>query len=343
MQVLQWAIDHPGEIERGVLVCASARLTAQNIAFSAVARASIMADEHFAGGDYYETGARPDVGLAVARMLAHITYVSEELVGQKFGRSRRSDRPTFDDRLRGRELPRPPGRELPRALRREHLPLPDPRHGLLRPVRGRGEPRCARLRSLRCTRTSSSSRSTPTGASRRQATDSIVALDAAGGDASCTEIASPHGHDSFLLPVPAYHEAVRSSSKRSRVCRRLPDEHAPRAIGPEVVGTSRVDAELDRLPSRRERSDSARTSPAAHRSRSRACGTSAQMPDSVRWSFGSEIGCPSGVCAPTTIRFPWRETCESAGRKMMAACWSEAIKSNLSGLATCVKHHGANA
>ena len=96
MQVLQWALDHPDEIENGILVCASARLSAQNIAFSAVARASIMNDEHFAGGDYYATGETPRVGLAVARMMAHITYVSEESLRHKFGRERTGESPTFD-------------------------------------------------------------------------------------------------------------------------------------------------------------------------------------------------------------------------------------------------------
>ncbi len=96
MQALQWAMDHPDEVDNAVLVCASARLSAQNIAFSAVARASIINDEHFAGGDYYDTGATPGVGLAVARMMAHITYVSEESLRHKFGRERIAESPTFD-------------------------------------------------------------------------------------------------------------------------------------------------------------------------------------------------------------------------------------------------------
>ena len=86
MQVLQWALDHPDELENGVIVCATARLSAQNIAFSAVARAAIMNDPDFADGDYYATGKGPDHGLSVARMMAHITYVSEESMRQKFGR-----------------------------------------------------------------------------------------------------------------------------------------------------------------------------------------------------------------------------------------------------------------
>jgi homoserine O-acetyltransferase len=86
MQVLQWTLDHPDELDNGIVVCATSRLSAQNIAFSAVARAAIMNDPDFANGDYYATGKGPDHGLSVARMMAHITYVSEESMRQKFGR-----------------------------------------------------------------------------------------------------------------------------------------------------------------------------------------------------------------------------------------------------------------
>ncbi|MSO46665.1 MAG: homoserine O-acetyltransferase [Thermoleophilia bacterium] len=95
MQVLQWAFDYPDELEHGVVVCATSRLSAQNIAFSAVARAAIMNDPDFADGDYYATGKGPDHGLSVARMMAHITYLSEESMRQKFGR-----------RIQDREEPR---------------------------------------------------------------------------------------------------------------------------------------------------------------------------------------------------------------------------------------------
>ena len=97
MQVLQWALDYPDEVEHGIVVCATARLSAQNIAFSAVARAAIMNDPDFADGNYYANGKGPDHGLSVARMMAHITYLSEESMRQKFGR-RIQDReePRFD-------------------------------------------------------------------------------------------------------------------------------------------------------------------------------------------------------------------------------------------------------
>lgn len=86
MQALQWAIDAPHEVANAVLVAASSRLSAQNIAFSAVAREAIMRDPQFRGGEYVGTGSSPDVGLAIARMMAHITYLSEEAMAQKFGR-----------------------------------------------------------------------------------------------------------------------------------------------------------------------------------------------------------------------------------------------------------------
>jgi len=86
MQALQWAIDHPTEIDGSAIIAASARLTAQNIAFSAVAREAIMRDPDFADGDYYENERRPDAGLALARMIGHITYLSEESMREKFGR-----------------------------------------------------------------------------------------------------------------------------------------------------------------------------------------------------------------------------------------------------------------
>ena len=93
MQILQWAMDAPDQLDRAVLVGASSRLTAENIAFSTVARTAILRDPDFAGGRYPTTGRRPEVGLSVARMLAHITYLSEASLEEKFGRRRRDDGP----------------------------------------------------------------------------------------------------------------------------------------------------------------------------------------------------------------------------------------------------------
>lgn len=86
MQVLQWALDHPQDLRHAVIIAASSRLTAQNIAFSAVAREAILRDPGFASGRYGETGSVPSTGLSIARMMAHITYLSEEAMSEKFGR-----------------------------------------------------------------------------------------------------------------------------------------------------------------------------------------------------------------------------------------------------------------
>ncbi len=86
MQVLQWGLDHPEELANALVIAASSRLTAQNIAFSAVARRAIMSDPNFAAGAYAASGVNPDVGLSIARMMAHITYLSEDALTEKFGR-----------------------------------------------------------------------------------------------------------------------------------------------------------------------------------------------------------------------------------------------------------------
>ncbi len=86
MQVLQWAVEHPEQVEHAVVIAASARLSAQNIAFSAVAREAIMRDPDFQDGHYFESARKPEIGLSIARMMAHITYLSDEAMTEKFGR-----------------------------------------------------------------------------------------------------------------------------------------------------------------------------------------------------------------------------------------------------------------
>ena len=93
MQVLQWGLDHPREVGNALVIAASSRLNAQNIAFSAVARRAIMTDRFFKDGRYAEEGVSPATGLAIARMMAHITYLSEAALDSKFGREPNDRRP----------------------------------------------------------------------------------------------------------------------------------------------------------------------------------------------------------------------------------------------------------
>ena len=87
MQVLQWASAYPERVFAAVPIATAARHSAQNIAFHEVGRQAIMADPDWHGGDYHGRGTRPERGLAVARMAAHITYLSEAALHRKFGRN----------------------------------------------------------------------------------------------------------------------------------------------------------------------------------------------------------------------------------------------------------------
>jgi len=88
MQVLQWMVDYPERVARALPMATTARQSAQAIAFNEVGRAAIMQDPQWQGGNY-AAGSGPHVGLAVARMMAHITYLSEEGMEDKFGRARK--------------------------------------------------------------------------------------------------------------------------------------------------------------------------------------------------------------------------------------------------------------
>jgi homoserine O-acetyltransferase len=86
MQVLEWAATYPQSVFAAMPIASAAYHSAQNIAFNEVGRQAIFADPDFAGGQYYATGRVPAGGLAVARMVAHITYLSEQALSRKFGR-----------------------------------------------------------------------------------------------------------------------------------------------------------------------------------------------------------------------------------------------------------------
>ncbi|MBE9608073.1 homoserine O-succinyltransferase MetX [Chitinilyticum piscinae] len=90
MQAMRWAISHPERVRHCLVIASAPKLTAQNIAFNDVARQAILTDPEFHGGDYYEHGVVPKRGLRLARMLGHITYLSDDGMGEKFGRELKS-------------------------------------------------------------------------------------------------------------------------------------------------------------------------------------------------------------------------------------------------------------
>ena len=95
MQVMQWTIDYPDLIKHAIVIAAAPKLSAQNIAFNEVARQSIMSDPDFCDGHYLEKNTVPRRGLMLARMLGHITYLSDDAMREKFGRELREGKLNF--------------------------------------------------------------------------------------------------------------------------------------------------------------------------------------------------------------------------------------------------------
>jgi homoserine O-acetyltransferase len=186
MQILQWALDHPDEIERAVLVCATARLTAGNIAFSKVARHAILTHD----------------AMDVARMMAHITYVSEESLRRKFSRNRRPP-------AAGMTL----GSDFEVEFYLDHqakifLERFDPHSYLyLSRVMDYFDP-FAEATSAPETRFRLISFDSDWRFGTEHSVHMAEQLRALGADVAHHEVQSPWGHDSFLMNVPEYHELV---------------------------------------------------------------------------------------------------------------------------------------
>lgn len=204
MQVLQWVLDEPDRIDRALLVAATARLTPENIALSSVARHAIMADPDFHGGDYAAHGTVPAQGLKTARMLAHVTYVSDRALTAKFGHARRTDGP-------GRRLG--PDFEVEHYLQHQGDKFLERFDALSYLYLTRamdyfdpfgGNDSLATTTRFRLLSFDSDWRFSTAHSLRLR--DALVSRGVA---VRHTEIASPHGHDSFLLRPPGYHEAVR--------------------------------------------------------------------------------------------------------------------------------------
>ncbi len=211
MQVLQWAADYPEKLFSAVCIGAAARHSAQNIAFHEVGRQAIMADPDWRGGAYDAAGVRPDKGLAVARMAAHITYLSEEALQRKFGRELQRDGLSwgFDADFQVESYLRHQGQSfvdrfdanaylyITRAL--DYFDLAAQHGGVLAQA-------FQRARAVRfCVLSFSSDWLYSTAESR----DIVRALNAAGCRASFVEIETDKGHDAFFLDEPELDRTLR--------------------------------------------------------------------------------------------------------------------------------------
>ena len=215
MQVLEWAATYPERVRAAVVIASTARHSAQNIAFHEVGRQAIMADPRWRGGDYYADADPPAAGLAVARMAAHITYLSEAGLTEKFGR-RLQARPGrqdgaksfgFDADFQVESYLRHQGISfvdrfdansylyITRAI--DYFDLAEAHGGLL-----------ADAFKGSATRFCIVSFDTDWLYPTREARTIVHALNAAGAAASFVELASPYGHDAFLLDTPELNRVV---------------------------------------------------------------------------------------------------------------------------------------
>jgi homoserine O-acetyltransferase/O-succinyltransferase len=211
MQALQWAAYYPDRVFAAVPIATAARHSAQNIAFHEVGRQAIMADPEWCNGNYLELGRRPERGLAVARMAAHITYLSEAALHRKFGRNLQ-DRQALSYRF-GAEF------QVENYLRHQGITFVErfdansylyitracdyfdlaAEHGGILANPFRGSP------TRFCLISFTSDWLYPTSESRTI----VHALNAAAANVSFVEIATDKGHDAFLLDEPEFHATLR--------------------------------------------------------------------------------------------------------------------------------------
>ena len=210
MQVLQWSVAFPERVFSALAVACAPRHSAQNIAFHELGRQAVMADPDWLHGRYYDEGVRPHRGLAVARMAAHITYLSDAALHRKFGR-RLQDREAksfgFDADFQVESYLRHQGLSfttrfdansylyITRAM--SYFDLEEEQGGKLAEA-------FARTAARFCVVSFDTDWLYPTEQSRKL----VHALNAAGAPVSFVELSAPFGHDSFLLDVPALDRVV---------------------------------------------------------------------------------------------------------------------------------------
>ncbi len=220
MQALSWTLQYPERVRHAVVVASAPNLTAENIAFNEVARRAIVTDPDFHGGHFYRHGVVPKRGLRIARMIGHITYLSDDVMNEKFGRQLRArlDQAVADGQYRftTQEVEF----EIESYLRYQGdkfaeyfdantyllitraLDYFDPARefaGDLTQAFAR-----ARARFLLVSFT------TDWRFSPRRSRELVKALLDNQRDVSYAEIDAPHGHDAFLLDDPRYLSVVRT-------------------------------------------------------------------------------------------------------------------------------------
>ncbi len=215
MQALQWSLSYPERVRHVLAIATAPRLTAENIAFNDVARNAILTDPDFHGGNFYEHGVVPKRGLRLARMLGHITYLSDDAMADKFGRSLRSGKLgySYDIAFEIEPYLRYQGDKFASYFDANTYLLMTKALDYFDPAREFDDDLDRAFSAARAEflvlSFSSDWRFSP---ERSRAI--VQALLHNRRNVSYAEIASTHGHDSFLMQHAHYHEVVRAYMNR---------------------------------------------------------------------------------------------------------------------------------
>lgn len=212
MQALSWTLQYPERVRHCLAIATAPNLSAQNIAFNEVARRAIVTDPDFHGGHYYAHGVVPKRGLRVARMIGHITYLSDDSMEQKFGRALRDAElgyTTQDIEFQIESYLRYQGEKFSEYFDANTYLLITRALDYFDPAREHGGD-LARAFAKAQARFLVVSFTTDWRFSPARSREIVKALVDTRHDVTYAEIAAPHGHDAFLLDDPRYHGVLRA-------------------------------------------------------------------------------------------------------------------------------------
>ena len=216
MQALQWAIDYPQRLRACVAIASAAKLSAQNIAFNEIARQAISSDPNFNDGHYFDNGTNPALGLGLARMIGHVTYLSDDGMGSKFGREVKSG--DFDAEqeveFQVESYLNYQSRTFTQYFDANTYLLMTRALDHFDPARQTNGDLVAAFQQVSC-RFLILSFSSDWRFSAERSEEIVNALVKAKKNVASAVIQSEHGHDSFLLPIDRYTKALKTFLSRT--------------------------------------------------------------------------------------------------------------------------------